>query len=178
MKHMTTGQLVVPLSKTKLILLISGAVGFVALGVWLWSIAEYQTRYNPLYMKAVAVTSAGFFGVCGIYGFVKLFDTAPGLIIDSEGIVDNSSGVSAGRIPWREIRGITVTSLKGQKFLTFEVENPQKYVERGNFLKHQLNAVNLKYFGSPIQIAANSLQIRFDELHKIVVEFHDRYKGA
>jgi hypothetical protein len=76
---MTSGQLTVPLSKTKLIFLIAGAVGFIALGIWLWSIAEYQTRYSPLYVKAGAVTSAGFFGFCGIYGVAKLFDRRPGL---------------------------------------------------------------------------------------------------
>lgn len=147
-----------------------------ALAAGIWLIADSQTKYNPLYMRVVAIICASSFSLCGIYVFVKLFDTTPRLIIDSEGIIDNSSGFSAGRIPWREIQGISVTTMNSQKFLTFHVENSQKYIERGNWLKRELNAVNLRYFGSPIQISANSLRINFDELNKAVDEFHKRYK--
>ncbi len=95
-------QIVIPLSRTKIVLLFLGAVAFVLLSVWLWTIADHQTRHNPLYVKAVAIAGASFFGLCAGFAFIKLFDTKPGLIIDSDGIVDNSSGVSAGRVPWQE----------------------------------------------------------------------------
>ena len=171
-------QIVIPLSRTKIVLLLLGAVAFVLLSAWLWTIADHQTRHNPFYVKGAAIAGASFFGLCAGFAFIKLFDPKPGLIIDAEGIVDNSSGVSAGRIPWREIRGFRVTTVQKQRFITFEVEDPLKYVDRGNFLRRKLNRANLKYFGSPVQISANALQIKFDELLSVIAQFYERHKDA
>ena len=76
-------ELVVPLSKVKIILLLIGAVAFGLGSVWVWSIADDQTRFNPLKIKAVAIANFSFCGLCAIYGCCKVFDTRPGLIIVS-----------------------------------------------------------------------------------------------
>src|SRR5580698_10622693 len=97
-----------------------------ACSIWIWSIADSQTRYSPLYMMCVAMAGVSFSGLCGIYGCIKVFDGKPGLIIDHQGIVDNSSAVSAGRILWDEIVGFRVSEIAGQRFLTIGLTDPQK----------------------------------------------------
>jgi len=166
---------VIPLSKGKIIRLALGAVVFVALGIWLYLNADHIPRRNPLYIKVVAVACVSFFGLCGVYASRKLFDPAPGLIIDAEGIVDNSSGISAGRIPWSEIKGFKVTTIKRQRFLTIEVRDPDKYIRRTSGLKRHLAAMNTKYFGGPIHITSNTLAIGFDELVKSITEAHAKH---
>src|SRR5262245_26681466 len=99
----------IPMSKIKVALLFAGAVAFVGACVWLWSFADEQPRYNPLFVKAIAIVGVGFFGLCAIYGFLKFFDGEPGLIIDDQGIVDNPSAVAAGRIYWHEVIGLKVS---------------------------------------------------------------------
>ena len=173
----TTQSITIPLSKTKIILILLGAIAFVAGSIWLWAISGSQSRYNPYYVRLIAVMGTGFSSICGVYGFVKLFDSRPGLIISPAGIDDHSSGVSAGHIPWNEIVGIDITTVSGQKFLTFLVEEPSKYVERGNFIKRKLNAVNLRFYGSPIQILSNSLKIDFQELTELVDQYYNQYKS-
>src|SRR6516164_9557180 len=103
MQSGTPPDVVVPLSKGRIILLLLGAVAFVVASIWMWSIADAQTRFNPLTMKAAAIAGVSFFGMCAIYSSYKLFDTRPGLIIDEQGIEDHSSAVAAGRIPWEDV---------------------------------------------------------------------------
>jgi hypothetical protein len=172
-----SAETVIPLSKRKIALLLFGSAAFVVGSIWIWSIADTQTRYDPLYMKAVALAGVSFFGLCAIYGCFKVFDTRPGLIIDEQGIVDNSSAVAAGRIPWDEVVALNISEIAGQHLITISVVEPQKYVGRGNFLRRMLNAANTKLTGSPINISSNTLGIKFDELVHVLTQAIEKHKG-
>jgi len=166
--------LVIPLSKGKVVLGLLGAVAFVAVSVWIWSIADDQTEHSPLIMKAVAIAGSSFFGLCALYGCFKLFDTRPGLIIDDQGIVDNSSAVAAGRILWGEVVTLNVS----KNFITIVVVDPQKFIARGNFLSRMLNAASTKMTGSPINIPSNSLGLKFDDLAQALTVAFGKHAGA
>jgi hypothetical protein len=146
-------EIVVPLSKTKVALMVVGAGAFVLGGIWLWAIADTQNRYDPLFVKAAAAAAVLFFGLCAIYGCYRAFDKRPGLIIDSQGIVDNSSSIAAGRIPWEDIVDVRVSGIAAQRFITIEVRHPQRFIEARNFLGRMLNAANTNLTGSPINIS-------------------------
>ena len=98
-----TDRIVVPLSRVKISLVLLCSVAFVVLSVLLWPAIDLIPRRNVWYgaMAGALGASVAFFGLCGLYALAKLFDTAPGLVIDDQGIIDNSSGLSAGRIPGR-----------------------------------------------------------------------------
>ena len=173
-----TEAIVIPLSKNKLALLVLGSSAFVAGSIWMWSNAEAQPRFNPVWLKCVSLVGMLFFGICGIYGCIKFFDDKPGLIVDDEGIVDNSSAVAAGRICWDEIIGISVSEMAGQRFLTIEVVDPQKYIERCGYVVRILHMANIKAVGSPINISANSLKMSFKELVSLMSESLDLHKAV
>ncbi len=168
----TTTEVIIPLSKRKVALLLLGSLAFVGTSIWLWFIAGWDLR-----MKGAALAGMSFFGLCGIYYLIKICDSRPGLIINVQGIEDNSSAISAGRIPWGEITGLKVSEIFGQRFVTIEVVNPRKYVERGGSFKRMLNAANVKLVGSPINISSNSLQLNFNELLSLLTQALKRYKG-
>lgn len=165
----------IPLSKTKLVLIFTGAVGFVALGFWLYGFAE-QMR-GPAFFEAKfwAGAAIGFFGLCALIAAVKLCDRRPGLVLDEAGLIDNSSGISAGRILWSDVKGFDVKAVKKQRFLTIEVHDPNKYVERASFWMRPWVRLNAKYFGSPVQISSNALKIDFDTLVQAITDAHGRY---
>lgn len=167
---------IILLSKRKIALLIFGSIAFVGASIGLWYIADSQPRSELLYVKGVALAGISFFGLCGIYGCIKLFDGRPGLLIDKEGIVDNSSAVSAGRIPWSEITDLKISQIAGQRILTIEVSDAEKYIAGCNLLKRMLNSANTKLLGSPVNISANSLQMSFDELVLVMSKAIEAYK--
>lgn len=171
---------VIELSKTKIILLIVGSLAFVGLGLWLVSLdttqIEFQRRFNnPIFMYGIGWACIIFFGICGLYGIRKLFDKKPGLTFNSAGIIDNSSGIAAGLIPWEEIKGFSIYEIHKQKMLVILLNNPDKYIEMGNSFKRIINRTNYKMCGSPLSVTSNALQINFDELIEITNEYFTRY---
>ena len=163
-------EIIIPLSRKKITLLFSGAIGLVALFFWLIQIAENQTRYDPMFVKVVSVIGIVFFGLCGIYAFTKFFDKKPGLVINDEGIIDNSSAVCAGLIKWENITNVSITEIYGQKILTIDVNNADEILSKQQGFKKLLMNLNKNYFNSPIQISSNALKCNFQDLYNIIKE--------
>ena len=164
----------IPLSKRKMTLIFLGALAFVAIGIWF--VTSPPQISNPIFGNPTVILISGlasilFFGIVAIVTLRKFFDKKPGLTISDEGIVDNSSGNSAGIIPWSDITNIEVAQVMSQKFIMIIVKNPQKYIDRAqNKLKKSGMKMNFKSYGSPIAISANALQINFKELEILLSE--------
>src|SRR3954464_5922647 len=101
---------VIELSRAKLALAIAGALLFVAAGVWFFIapddgsfITELRRFADPWMIHGFGIV-ATLFGVAGVvYGILKSRDRKPGLTLSSAGLLDNSSAVAAGFIPWSEV---------------------------------------------------------------------------
>lgn len=175
---------VVPLAKMKIIVLVMGALVFVAGGLWLASldtdsIQSSRRMYSPLVVHAVGYSGVAFFGLCGIFLVKKLFDAKPGLVISKEGITDNSSAVAAGLIPWGEITGIGEFQVQHTKMLIIHVREPEKYIFRGGAMKRALNRANMRRAGSPIFITSTALGISYPELVALIENSFKQYgQGA
>ena len=172
---------VIELSRFKIVLLIVGALAFVALGAWLYLLDDaiirtWSHRYNnPVFVHLSGLLAMVFFGLCAAAGCRKMFDTRPGLVFSKEGLLDNASSVAAGLVPWAEITGAEVLKIQSTRFLVVQVVNPQKYLDRGGPLRRALNRANFSQYGSPVQIPSTALKINFDELLKLFSEYVTRY---
>jgi len=175
----TTDELVIELSKNKIVLLIVGSCAFVALGVWMSvdakSIAPDLPIESPLLARGIGLVAILFFSLCGIFGIKKLFDKRPGLVLNSSGIIDNSSGLAAGFIPWEEILGVEEFQVYSQQMLIIEVRNPETYIARASALKRFLNRANYKMCGSPIAISSNTLKIDLPALLSTFEQYHKKF---
>ena len=168
-----TDETVIELSKTKMTLVALGALAFVAIGIWIMTLdagdirtgKSFRLFFNsPAFAYGLGILAIVFFGGAGVFIVRKFLDKRPGLVLNSEGIIDNASVASPGLIPWCEITGFNIFEMSGQKMLIVLVTDPEKYSKRGNFLKRTMNKANANMSGSPIYISANSLQIAFPEL--------------
>jgi hypothetical protein len=93
------------LNRGKIILMLLGSLAFVAAAVWLWLSAGKSSFLKPYLQQVIALVGVAFFGLCAFYACVKVADARPGLIIDDDGIIDNSSGAAVGRIHWDDVTG-------------------------------------------------------------------------
>jgi hypothetical protein len=170
----------IPFSRGKLVLLVLIAVGFVLLGLWLFQMsdAELLPNHDPIFVRAIALSCIVFFGACGLVGARKLFDRRPGLQFTSAGVIDNSSGVSAGLIPWSEITGLGVFQFRRSRSIVIKVTDPQKYAAAGGLLRRPLNQANIKLCGSPVVVTSSTLKIGFDELYALFEAYLARYGTA
>lgn len=178
----------IPISKLKITLLLLGSVAFLLVGTWL--LFMNVDEYNPIWaVESLVVNVASVLGMLmglfGVYFFTKkLFDTKPGLVIDELGLIDNSGGLSIGRIYWTDIVGIQDYYVQAgmaskQKFVSIFLDNPADYIARQpNSLKRKMMKANEKYSGTPVSISANGLRISFDELLVLIEEkFADANNG-
>ena len=164
----------IALSKSKIVLMLLGALTFVAIGLW-FVIAPptIENSYwgNPTKIAIAGYASIIFFGLCAFFFIRKLPDNKPGLIIDDTGLVDNSSGLSAGHILWSDIENISVIEIHRQKLIMLQVKNPQLYIDRQTSLfKRKGMELNNKMYGTPLSITANGLKTSFDNLMTILTD--------
>ena len=161
----------IQLSKSNLLLLAIGATGFVVMGI-LFAIkpSNFQPHQQTL-ITTLGIVSILFFGACLLFMVKKLFDNKAGLMIDENGITDNSSGTSVGLIEWEDITNIKTSQVGFAKFILIETTNPEKYISKAkNSISKKGMRANHKTYGTPLSISSNTLQIKFDELLKVILQ--------
>jgi len=174
----TDDTITIPLDRMKLLPFALGAAAFVVLGAGLIFMSGGESFQDAWEMRLVGAASIAFFGLVFVTVVPKLLDPRPGLVIGEDGILDNSSALSAGMIPWTEIRGFEVTTVKSQVFLTILLVNPDRFVERGGPIERFAKRMNRKLYGSPVHISARTLAIGFDELVALVEQRREAHQGG
>lgn len=174
---------VIETSKLKMAFVVSGAIAFVLLGVWILSLdvqdIEDNRKYNsPVFVYGIGAFCTAFFSLCAIFGIKKLFDKSPGLIISTEGILDNFSSISQKIIPWTEIVEIGEYKVQRQKFISIKLKDPEKYIDNRNVFKRMLNSSNMKLCGTPISISASNLKIGYDDLIDLIQEYYCKSRDS
>ena len=166
-------------SKVKLILMLFGSVLFSIGGFLLAKNPENFTSFrhsNIEFIRISGITALCFFGLILIYIILKLFDKKPGLIIDDDGITDNSSGVSVGLILWKDIVSIHTEKIQSTKFLIIRVDNPEKYIAGSYRFKKNLLRANMKMYGTPLSISSNGLKSNFNGLEELIKTEFEKHK--
>ena len=169
----------IPLSKAKMIFIILGCLLFIALGVFmLFNAEDMQTRkFSTPWIIGFGSIGVLFFGGICIAVIKKIFDKKPGLSINEKGIWDNSSGVSAGLVEWKDILGLRKVNVSGTRFILIDVHNPEKYINNiKGVIKRQAMKANNKKYGTPISISSNGLSIKFKDLEKLIVNAFETHK--
>lgn len=88
------------LSKKKLILLLLTGVGFVICSILFIINPSHFVSFiirSEKIIFLIGITGIIVFGIASIFLFIKLFDSKPGLIINKEGIIDNTNFTRAFR---------------------------------------------------------------------------------
>jgi hypothetical protein len=169
----------IPYSNTKFCLVMAGCLSFVVLGIMILLDAQAMTslRYGSEFLnRVIAICCMLFFGAIFITIPLIFFKNKMGLIIDEQGITDNSSFSSVGLIEWKDIKGIRTVKFQRTKALLIDTNKPKKYINKAesSFKKRLLNS-NKRIYGTPLYITSLILNIGFNDLEKIMIEaFNER----
>ncbi|MDR0229625.1 MAG: hypothetical protein LBI72_11290 [Flavobacteriaceae bacterium] len=167
-------EIIIPLSKAKMALLMLICLVFVALGIWFVAAppqGNHVIYNNPYFLFVIGIASIVLFTFFAILYIKKMFDPKPGLIINSQGIWDNATAVSAGLIPWKDIVSIEEVEAYSQKFILVVVSNPEEYLNKvTNSFKRKAIEANYKHYGTPISISANALKSNRKQLFQLLRE--------
>jgi hypothetical protein len=176
-------QMAIPLSRTKLILMLLGAAVFIALGlaVFAMSDATFASLYphrSSAGVRGAGLVSALFFGLCALVGMRKLLDTRPGLTFNAAGMIDNSSGTGIGFVPWSDITGSQICTMGRYRYVVVKLANPEKYLHAGGRARQLLSRMNVQVCGSPIALSSNTLAIDFDDLAGSFDHYFQKYRDT
>jgi len=163
--------IVIPFSKKKILLKSLMSLAFVAMGVLLIAvIANDQTRWPPLLIQAIGGLNILFFGVAAIAYLRLLFVKKPGIVLNDEGIINNSSYLSTGLLKWDDINALRIEQVKSTKFLIVYLNDPWQIIKVASGFKRWLMMGNMRRYNTPISISATVLDCSFEELEKWVTE--------
>jgi hypothetical protein len=169
------GDIVIHSSKVNLWLLTLGSFALAGLGASLQLITPPASPQAAIFATFLSIISVFFFGACGMYGIFRLIQDKPALILNAEGIVDNSSLLAVGPVAWQDISTVSVSEYRGMHMVTLEVSDPKKYMPKRNLYTQLLAKLNLRFFRSSIQISASTLKVNFNQLKHTIDVYHARY---
>ena len=156
----STNELVIPMSRLKLVGIFLGAVAFVALGVLLMII---ETR-RGLFGKFMGLVATVFFGAVAVSVLYRMLNPEPAVIINAHGIVDNSSGTSIGFIAWDEIAEVSEYTFQNQTFLGIMPKDLDRLLARMPKWKRAAIRANLGLGAAPINIPQVVLGVKVSDL--------------
>lgn len=163
----------IPLSRTKILLLLFGGFVFVIIGTLLIiNPNEFVSPVmrSPEFIRIGGIAGVLFFGSGSIYVIWKLFDNQIGLSVDDHGIYDNTNASSIGLIKWTDITKIKTEQVASTKFLLIYIKNPNDYITKIKGFKRKLLEANNRMYGTPLSISSISLKYDFNDLERLINE--------
>lgn len=173
----------IPLSKTKLFVFFALGSTFVVLGWWLVTLSDVEVmshkRFDsPLFVHGIGLSSMVFFGVISLWIVRKLFDMAPGLVLNDEGLFENTNMFSMGLIAWADISRIEVREINKRRLIYVVLKDPEKYISACGRVKQAILRATLTFGPSPVTIVPSSLALGADEVVALVSDYLSRYRNA
>lgn len=115
--------IIIPHKKIGNIIYAFGALCFVLIGLSFLTIPSFP-------IQLIGLPSIAFFGICLVIYTKRIFSPHPLLIIDEQGITDNSSALAIGFIPWKDIENVELRHMLNQTFISVEVKSHDAYLAK------------------------------------------------
>ena len=157
-------------SRWRVALIFLGAVGFVALGLWLvgaFGEVPSSRRYSASFTMSIGWLTIIFCGLCAIILAKKFFDDKAQLLIGPSGI--RWTPWSDQFIPWSEITHVTTWTYQRQKAIVLHLSNPARFPGRG--LMAKLAGVNRAMTGGDISISLTGTTRSHDDAMSAIAYF-------
>ena len=141
--------IVIPSKKLGNMVYALGALMFVIFGLlFLFS--------SDFFAILIGLFSIVFFGWGFIILFKRLFTSHSLLIVDDQGMTDNSSALALGFVPWEDIENVQLRHMLNQTFISVSVKDQEAYLAKMSTLQRNATKANLKMGYPLINITLNT----------------------
>jgi hypothetical protein len=156
---------VVSFKRSRMLTLALLSFIFTVIGiVFIIAFATQGIGSEKIWLTAIGVVIAIFFGLCLLYYIIVMIKGKPALKITKEGIIDNSSFIGAGLVRWEDIADIDFINFSNQVFLGIFTFDPDLITDRTTGFKRLLNNLNKGLLETQVNIPIKILDGSLDEL--------------
>jgi len=149
-------------SKQNYIFPLIGAIGFVVAGLFI------ILTSNSSGDRWIGWISIIFFG-SGIPLFIKeMLESKPRMIINDQGIFDRTFGI--GTIPWSEITGAFIKSIKGNDFICLELRNPKMWSNQLSGIKKASASANKALGFTEFSVSISGATEDASAIHELILK--------
>ncbi len=154
---------------------IVGTLIFVLIGLWilLMGYEIFSSSILNFIIKLAALADVMFFGYCMLFYIKRNQENKDLVIVDKNGITDNSSVISVGFIPWEDINEIYINSILSNKFILVKLKNEDKYLNKSSFFKQKAMLENRKMGYEIIDITLNSTGVQPEKFLQEILEYRE-----
>jgi hypothetical protein len=129
---------------------------------------------SVVFRSKYIILVAGLFGALtsGLFLYllsINLFSSKIGLVINNQGILNNTDYVNIGLIKWTDILEIKIKEFGKGKYLLLNLKNEKTYIENtGNYFSKLLLYYNRLQYNTIVHINYKFLESSFEELENIL----------
>ncbi|RRD95637.1 hypothetical protein EII17_02375 [Clostridiales bacterium COT073_COT-073] len=111
--------------------------------------------------------------------FLKKLRTKSAILeIDDRGIMDNSSALALGVVPWEDIKIVRITSFWGTKYIGLDLIDEQKYYQKYFWLKRIIAELNKKLGMASINISLELAGQKVDDIYPQIMEIQKQWQAT
>lgn len=145
---------------------------FILLGAMViyFGLTETETTFKSMMMILIGIACILVFGLTFLYGLNRKFNKDPFLVVNDEGILDQSTYTNGGFIKWEEIEDIFIYRVSNQRMIGIRLYDPESVLNRMTGLKGWLARMSMKQTEAPVNIPSSSCPVKLDDLYMVLVE--------
>lgn len=129
---------------------------------------EVSNASDQIYIRYIMISLiilGIYYGVISLFGYIRfLLSPKAKITIDKEGITDNLTLVSFGKIKWEAVKNIRIENAYNFKLLIIEITDPESFLSKQTGRKQRMLKSLLKKFGSPIAIPGNKINCSLESV--------------
>ena len=174
----SNNEFTVPFSRKKILSVIRTNLFFVLLfSFFLVMFTIKPTERTPIF-QILSIPLILLFSFVLISALQKLKVTFPGLVVNSQGIIEKSSFFPVGLIHWSDVESMYVQQARSSRWLMIQVRDPERYYDQDNYIIRAFQWLNGIFGGSSFFLSAGLIDIDFDEMVELMRKYHKKYGSA
>lgn len=141
--------------------MVLGVIVFLAFFGW----ADSQESIPPVLLQASGMIIALFLVIAAGAKGKKLNSASAGLIIDKDGVTDETSEIGLGKVKWADIVEVKHEESKRVGLLLIAVKKQEKFLRNAkNNAIQRLLKQNIKLYDTPVAIDTSYLDASMDDI--------------
>jgi len=117
--------------------------------------------------------AVAFLGFCFLYFLKRRLSSTPSIVINSEGIVDNSTAFGAGMIKWEDIEDVSHYYYEGQPYLEIIPRDKKAFLQKQTPISRFIMRANSLIHGPLILIPVVTLPMSVKEIESTIVKYRN-----